>query len=200
MQQVDTNGLTEAEFLERYNPGDYPRPSATADIVVVTDLEIHGDDVSASILLIRRGAHPYLGHWALPGGFMNPDETVGEAAKRELEEETGILVDNLEQLYTFSKPGRDPRTWVITVAHMARIDHKISVRAGDDAGDAQWFTTTATKQNTSVNLTLINNSTKLIARVRQIPDSEEFEIIENNGLAFDHAAIITCAIEKLLHP
>lgn len=97
-------------------------------------------ECSLCLLLIQRGGHPYLGDWALPGGFVRPGETTKAAAKRELREETGLDQVYLEQLYTFSDPGRDPRTWVMSCAHMALIDGtKIRLKAGDDADNAQWF-------------------------------------------------------------
>ena len=129
---------------------------------------------------------------------MNPDETVGAAAKRELEEETGIQSEDLVQLFTFSKPGRDPRTWIITVAHMLVItDTSLAIRAGDDAEDAQWFAITAMKQDACIDLTLVFEDLQLSARLRQATDSEELVILENDGLAFDHAQIITMALQKL---
>ena len=87
-------------------------------------------ECSLCLLLIQRGGHPYLGDWALPGGFVRPGETTKAAAKRELREETGLDQVYLEQLYTFSDPGRDPRTWVMSCAHMALIDGtKIRLKA-----------------------------------------------------------------------
>ena len=142
----DKSGLTEAEFLARYNAGDYERPSVAADMVIFTVLEEEEEnyrklpECSLCLLLIQRGGHPYLGDWALPGGFVRPGETTKAAAKRELREETGLDQVYLEQLYTFSDPGRDPRTWVMSCAHMALIDGtKIRLKAGDDADNAQWF-------------------------------------------------------------
>ena len=142
----DHNGLTEEEFLAAYEPGDYERPSVAADMVIftVTDAEEANYRKLARkelrILLIKRGAHPYLGSWALPGGFVRPTETTEEAAARELREETGVDEVYLEQLYTFSKPDRDPRTWVMSCSYMALIDSsRVRVEAGDDAAEAAWF-------------------------------------------------------------
>jgi len=208
MKQLDANGLSEEEFLERYDPGDFPHPSVTVDIVVFwcSDTD-HGNMApgeqagSRHILLIRRGAHPCIGQWALPGGFVNPDETVEEAAKRELMEETGLQLDQtsrLRQLYTFSRPGRDPRTWVITVAYVAIIDGRdMNLQAGDDAADAQWFTIAADSSGNETHLQLVRGDVQLFARVRQVVGSQEFETLENNGLAFDHAEIVTCAFQQL---
>ena len=81
----DKNGLTEAEFLARYDAGKYPRPSVTADVAAF----LH-EDGKPRVLLVRRGGHPFIGTWALPGGFVEPEETVETAARRELWEETGI--------------------------------------------------------------------------------------------------------------
>jgi 8-oxo-dGTP diphosphatase len=121
---------------------DYPRPSVTVDCV------IFGFDAEAGLqlLLIRRAAAPHRGMWALPGGFVrvsdegDQGEDLEAAARRELEEETGVKVSYLEQLFTFGKPRRDPRGRVISVGYMALVrasDHYVVGR--DDAAEAQWF-------------------------------------------------------------
>jgi ADP-ribose pyrophosphatase YjhB (NUDIX family) len=204
MSKLDANGLNEKQFLKQYNPGEFVRPSVTVDIVIFTIADLIGDNYrklsekELRILLIRRGEHPYIGQWALPGGFVRPDETIGEAANRELIEETGINGGYLEQLYTFSTPGRDPRTWVISCAHMALIDsEQLDVKAGSDAADAQWFAIRADSTAGRIKLLLSNKYTKLSAVL--LPKSSEmgFQIIENEGLAFDHAEIIIYAINRL---
>ena len=92
------------------------------------------------LLLIQRKVWPFEGRWALPGGFVRPGETLEEAARRELSEETGVGNVFLEQLRAFGDPGRDPRTWVITVAHTALIpSDRLTLRADTDAADAGWF-------------------------------------------------------------
>ena len=146
MEIKDKNGLTEKEFLEQYQPGDYVRPSVAADMVIFTAVNCEKDNYrrlpekKLRLLLIRRGGHPYINTWALPGGFVNPDETTEQAARRELLEETGVDHIYLEQLYTFSQPDRDPRMWVMSCSYMALIDStKVNVNAGDDATDAKWF-------------------------------------------------------------
>jgi 8-oxo-dGTP diphosphatase len=106
----------------------------TVDIVLFTILERE-----LRVLLIRRLAKPFENRWALPGGFVLEAESVDAAAIRELQEETGIEKVYLEQLYTFGDPKRDPRGRVVTVAYYALVPHAQSLRAGSDAGDAQWF-------------------------------------------------------------
>lgn len=116
---------------------EYPRPALTVDCVVF-GLDLDTDDLE--VLLVRRGLEPFLGKWALPGGFVHIDETLEEAALRELEEETGLRKVFLEQLYTFGALDRDPRERVVTVAYYALVklsDHK--VKAATDAADAAWF-------------------------------------------------------------
>ncbi len=114
----------------------YPKPSVTVDIVLFTFAE--GE---LRVLLIKRKRDPFAGHWALPGGFVNENERLEDAAARELYEEAGVKDIYLEQLYTFGDPGRDPRGWVISVAYFAIVsaDQARQVHAGDDAGDAAWF-------------------------------------------------------------
>ncbi len=116
---------------------EYPRAALTVDCVVF-GLDLDGDDLQ--ILLVRRGIEPFLGKWALPGGFVRVDETLEDAALRELEEETGLRKVFLEQLYTFGTLDRDPRERIVTVAYYALVklsDH--NVKAATDASDAAWF-------------------------------------------------------------
>ncbi len=114
---------------------EYPRPSVATDCIV-----FGFDEGDLKILLIERGGEPFIGSWALPGGFLQMDESTDECAKRELHEETGIEDLFIEQLYTFSDVERDPRGRVISVSYYAlvRID-QYKVRGGDDARVAKWF-------------------------------------------------------------
>lgn len=107
----------------------------TVDIVIFTLRE-----GSLQVLLVKRGVPPFEGQYAIPGGFIRGDESLEEAALRELHEETGVRNVFLEQLYTFGDPQRDPRGRVITVAYYALIaSDKLSLVAGADAAEAQWF-------------------------------------------------------------
>lgn len=112
---------------------DYPRPAVTADCIVMT----REDD--PKVLLIERGHEPFKGCWAFPGGFMNMDETTEQCAIRELEEETGLKVTDIQQLGAYSKVDRDPRGRTITVAYLAFVDTPLPVKGQDDAAKAQWF-------------------------------------------------------------
>lgn len=112
---------------------DYPRPMLTVDTVVLTREE------TPSILLIQRANPPFVGNWALPGGFVDKGETVAAAAPRELEEETGLRVGQLEMLGVYDTPGRDPRGWTVSVVYLARIPARVAAKGGDDAKDARWF-------------------------------------------------------------
>ena len=111
----------------------YPRPAVTADCVVMTN------EPQPKVLLIQRGADPFKGAWAFPGGFMNMDETTEECAIRELEEESGLKVSELHQIGAYSKVNRDPRGRTITVAYLSIIDAPVSVKGQDDAAKAEWF-------------------------------------------------------------
>lgn len=114
---------------------DWPRPMVTADAAVFAFV-----DGKARLLLIQRKNEPYQGRWALPGGFVEMDEDLPEAAARELAEETGLKDVPLEQLRTFGKPGRDPRGRTITVAYFGIAGKDApEIHAGDDAANAQWF-------------------------------------------------------------
>lgn len=223
MCMLDRDGLTEREFLEQYQAGDYERPSLATDMVIftVTDAEENNyrklPDKELRILLIRRGGHPFLGKWALPGGFVRPDETTELAAARELREETGVGDVYLEQLYTFSDIGRDPRTWVISCSYMALINSdQLQLKAGDDADEAVWYKIThrlLRERKEMVEGGYIKTQEyelRLKARQEELTAVVErtvtvgptrvgtaYAIMSNEGLAFDHAKIIAYAIERL---
>jgi 8-oxo-dGTP diphosphatase len=114
---------------------DHPRPMVTADTAI-----FRSHEGRLEVLLIQRGKPPFKGSWALPGGFVEMEEDLEDAARRELGEETGLSAAWMEQLKTFGRPGRDPRGRVITVVYLAVAPAGgIEPRAGDDAARAAWF-------------------------------------------------------------
>ncbi len=164
--------IKEKEFLNNYDSTKYEKPSVTADIVIFT-IDKEND---LNILLIKRKNYPYKDKWAIPGGFVDINESVDDAARRELKEETGLDNIKIEQFYTFGNVKRDPRMRVITVAYFATVPKgQLKIKAGDDAKDAVLFKIK--------NKTLINTSTK--------------EMLSFDDLAFDHKDIITIALQRL---
>lgn len=115
----------------------YPRPAVTTDCVVFTKEE------EPKVLLIQRGNEPYKGCWAFPGGFMNMEETAEECAVRELKEETGLTVKQIQQIGAYSKVDRDPRGRTISIAYLAIVDAPAAVSGMDDAAKAAWFPLTS---------------------------------------------------------
>jgi 8-oxo-dGTP diphosphatase len=114
---------------------EFPRAALTVDCVI-----FGLDEACLKVLLIKRGIEPFRGRWALPGGFVHLDETLDDAARRELREETGLQRVFLEQLYTFGQLNRDPRERVVTVAYFALVNlHDHRLKASTDAENAAWF-------------------------------------------------------------
>ena len=112
---------------------EYPRPAVTADCIVITREE------RPRVLLIQRGGEPFRGHWALPGGFMDMDETAQECAMRELTEETGLTVTETLQVGAYSRVDRDPRGRTVGIAYLAIIESPMPVQGSDDAAKAEWW-------------------------------------------------------------
>lgn len=192
---LDGNGKTEDEFLAEYDITKYPQPSVTVDNVIFTI-----EDNDLRLLLIKRGGHPFLGRWALPGGFMSIDEDTREAVIREVNEECNVTVGDgvgyFEQLATFSAVGRDPRGRILSVAYMTLLPQAQTdyMQAGDDASDASWF---------SVNG--IETDAIRLTQVLGEDDDEEPVVLtigrksasDNEFLAFDHEDIVRLAIDRL---
>ena len=221
--EKNKQGLTEEAFLASYDAGKYEKPSVTVDILVFTVMDAEENNYrkipekEMKLLLIRRGDHPYLGQWALPGGFVRMNESLDEAALRELKEETNIDEIYLEQLYTWGDTARDPRTRVISASYMSLVDGSgFDIKASDDADDAKWFKIkyglcreqkTNTGDGTEIqrfySLGLENGEEKLSATIKTTRiisgkvTGVKREVIETNGIAFDHAKIIEYGIERL---
>src|SRR5262245_9799116 len=122
-----------AEKPDRFSY-EYARPALTVDLVIATR------ESRPRVLLIRRKREPFAGSWAMPGGFVDENERLVDAARRELVEETGVTVAELEQLLTAGDPGRDPRGWTVSVVYLARINaDDVTPVAADDAETVSWF-------------------------------------------------------------
>ncbi len=198
---------SEQEFLSAYRQDDYPRPSVTADIVAFRIRAEESDNyrqnaaTKLSVLLIRRGGHPFLGCWALPGGFLNPNETIEQCALREVEEETAVKPAALMSVGLFSEPGRDPRGWIISNAFVSIIsEEKVHWQSGDDAADARWFDIQFERENGDEVLSLTNGDISLRAVLTEVSSNfgkTAYAIKDSGGLAFDHARIIATALSAL---
>jgi 8-oxo-dGTP diphosphatase len=152
----------ERAFLASYDPSAYPPVAVTVDVVILTIV-----DGQLSVLLVRRGGHPHRGRWAVPGGFVEAGEKLDEAARRELQEETGIDAGvHIEQLAAYGDPGRDPRMRVVSVAYVAMVPDVTGPQAGSDASEACLWPVTDLRDR------------------RRVP------------LAFDHARILADAIDR----
>lgn len=200
----DKKGLTEAEFLAAYDLSKWERPSVTVDMFCYCR-------ENRSLLMVKRGGHPFIGKWALPGGFLEPDETAEQAVRRELAEETGVNADAIIQLRAFSDPHRDPRTRIVTVAYIAVLDRLPDARAGDDAADAKWFAlernvTERTDDGRNVTergmITLRGEETleisfETVTQKGRLTSDPVMKVKQSERIAGDHGTIIAYAAARL---
>jgi ADP-ribose pyrophosphatase YjhB (NUDIX family) len=216
-------GFTEEEFLQKYDASIFERPSVTVDMLIFTVMDEEKENYrklpekSLKFLMIKRGEHPYIGQWALPGGFVGANESIDEAAMRELKTETNIDNIYMEQLYTWGNINRDPRTRVISCSYMALVDStSLEIKAGDDADEAKWFDINYSvfqekktilekgfvyeklvKINLSDNTDTLSAVVKVLETVEGKVRKVNREVVDSNGIAFDHAKMIEYAIERL---
>ncbi|MCI6676184.1 MAG: NUDIX hydrolase [Clostridiales bacterium] len=207
-QECNAAGQTLEQFLQAYDPKRYEQPSVTVDTIVVQHPKQFTSIYDGlKILMIQRGNHPSIGKWALPGGFINMKEDGMDSAKRELEEETGLTGIPIEQIHAWDEWKRDPRTRIVTIAYLALVEEGLTPKAGDDAADACFFdvnlTLIETKHDENKNyytyrLTLFNEQKEVTLQAMLVLSEnstgllrqKQLEIIENDGVACDHAKII----------
>ena len=200
--------MNEREFLSAYNIKNFERPSVTTDIAVFTinkseDLDSRKDpELKLNILLVQRGEYPFMNNWSLPGGFLRPNETMEECAFRNIKEKTGVVPVALMPVGTFSEPNRDPRGWVVSNAFaFVASEEQIEIVNGARTIDAEWFEINLQHKGSSEYvLSLTREGIELSAVLKETSfkfGKKTFEIINNNGLAFDHAKIIASALSML---
>ena len=212
-------GQTLEEFLEEYDPYRHKNPCCTTDTVVFSYKDEQAlKEGRLKVLLVKRGNHPSIGCWALPGGFVNLRENLEDTARRELQEETGVSGLPVEQFACYGDYQRDPRARVITTAYFSLVNEKeVRVKAGDDAADAAWFTVKLKKgeskdittdaaviRREDFSLELENEDRGL--KIRAVICKEErqglvrerkYKVKEGGMVAVDHAAILTQALEVI---
>ena len=207
MEERNERGETLKEFLARYDETQYLRPSNTVDMILLTVLK-----GKLKVLLVKRKDHPFIHDWAMPGGFVNFDEDLDAAMKRELEEETNLFDSTyFRQLYTFGNADRDPRTRVITTVYlsMTPAENLKMTSAGDDAMDTGWFTiqkiTTTTDGYERKSVLMLDEEEKGIHLRYEIYDTAHDNYVQtksklllessNAKLAADHITAINMAID-----
>lgn len=200
-------------FLEKYDPTKYQNPSSTVDTLVFTYQPGNNRKISR-VLMIKRGNHPSIGWWALPGGFVEYRENINQAALRELQEETGIEDIQIEQLKSYGDYDRDPRTRIITTAYVALVpEGSVKAQAADDASDSGWFEISDecieefTKPSEVEGVQLKHEIHRLVltepvrnivadavieitSRIDSILENKTYQVKETNLVAADHGAII----------
>ena len=180
----------EEQYLREYDPSQFDRPSVTVDILVFTIYQ-----KKLCVLLIKRDMPPYIGKWAIPGGFIKMSESADQAAARKLEEETGIEGVKLEQLYTFSSVDRDPRTRVISIVYFAAVPYdKLQFGAGSGVKSAELFTVGQIQ----------GDSVSGSPEEMDVSDAADILLTGRNGeevpitdIAFDHATMIRYAVRRM---
>lgn len=180
---LDRNGLTEEQFLGKYDPTIYPKgPYIAVDNLLFAIDELQSNNIRKlnkkrlQVLLVKRESHPFLGRWSLPGTFPSWTETLEEACIRSLKLKSHLENIHLEQLYTFSDPNRDPRTRIVATAYMALVN-KSDYEHAELGDNASWFT--------------------LSQDGEEIKLSNGDEVLVSGDIAFDHAKIIQYGLARL---
>ncbi len=207
-KKKNTDMTDEELFLSSYNIESYDRPSIATDMAVFSmftkESECHRKDSEPelSILLIKRGEHPCMNKWALPGGFLKAKETIEECAMREIEEETNLKPVSLMPIGVFSEPDRDPRGRIVSNAFASIVsEENVKIMSGSDAIGAKWFTVEFKLMSDGIYRLELKNGEDIITVDLREKESRfansKFEILSESELAFDHAKIIATALSAL---
>lgn len=196
----------EEEFLKDYDSNQFEKLSMTTDILIFSVSDEPQSNYRKtnrkymSVLLVNRDDYPYKDKWCLPGGFLDIKENLEDCPKRILKNETNLSNIYLEQLATYGNVKRDPRMRVVSTAYMALIDkNKLSDKLSNNAS---WFNISILEEGDEIDISLDNDNQVLKIKLhRYLKDATStnynYEIIENNDLAFDHALVIANGIERL---
>ncbi len=197
---------SEEAFLKDYDSSVFEKLSMTTDILIMSvSSEETGNyrkltEKKFSILLVKRDNYPFKDKWCLPGGFIKMDETLDEAAKRVLKNETNLKDIYIEQLYTFSDVNRDPRMRVVSTSYMALVDkNKLNDKLSPNAS---WFNVLMLEDDKSYHVTLDNGNEEIKfivgKKLRDLTtDRYDFKVLKNDKLAFDHPLVIISGLERL---
>lgn len=196
----------EKEFLQAYNKDDYDLLSITTDIAVLSvssyesDNYRKTDEKHMSVLLVKRDEYPFKDKWCFPGGFVKYDENLEDAPARILKNETNVSDIYLEQLYTYGNVNRDPRMRIISTSYIALIDkNRLANKLKENAS---WFDIKILENNDIFDIFLDNGTTSLKVKIKKVlrektTDRYDYQVLENNDLAFDHAKVLLASIERL---
>lgn len=194
------------EFLKNYDSSVFEKLSMTVDILIMS---VSSEDVSNyrkldekkfSVLLVKRNTYPFKDKWCLPGGFVNIDESLDDAARRVLRDETNLKDIYLEQLYTFGNPKRDPRMRIVSTSYMALID-KNSLNE-ELTQNASWFNLSFYETKDKIDVLLDNGSEEISFSLDKVlrektTNRYDYVICKNDSIAFDHPVVIASGVSRL---
>lgn len=197
---------SEQEFLKDYDSSVFEKLSITTDILILSVADGNQENYRKlnekyySVLLVKRDEYPFKDKWCLPGGFVKIDESLDNAAKRILANETNLHNIYMEQLYTFGEVARDPRMRIVSTSYMALVDkNKLNDKL---APNASWFNITLLEDEKTINVTLENGKEEIHFTIKKVlheltTDRYKYEILKNDKLAFDHPVVIVSGIERI---
>lgn len=197
---------SEQEFLKDYDSSVFEKLSITTDILILSVADGNQENYRKlnekyySVLLVKRDEYPFKDKWCLPGGFVKIDESLDNAAKRILANETNLHNIYMEQLYTFGEVARDHRMRIVSTSYMALVDkNKLNDKL---APNASWFNITLLEDEKTINVTLENGKEEIHFTIKKVlheltTDRYKYEILKNDKLAFDHPVVIVSGIERI---
>lgn len=204
---MNSKSNAEQEYLKNYDITKFERPSVATDILVFAldkksvDNYRKNSELSLKLLLIKRGEYPFKNKWALPGGFLRSTETVEECAIREIKEETGLTVKNLKYIGVFSDIDRDPRGRIVSNSYLSIVNEIADVKGDTDAKEAKWFEVEYSIENNNIDVNLSGESESLSIKIKKNYNSligTDYQVVDMEGLAFDHGKIIATAIVQMI--